>query len=83
MPASNRESKKVIGLTRGQNSASDLIHELRMEFVALAVRLLAQIRLFQNRRVFIRDMKCIDDKTKESDFFTKLNYYRWNTIILK
>lgn len=36
VPASNRESKKVIGLTRGRNSASDLIHELGMEFVLLS-----------------------------------------------
>lgn len=45
VPASNRESKKIIGLTQGRNSASDLIHELGMKFLLLSpVRLSARIR---------------------------------------
>jgi len=55
VPASNRESKKVIGLTRGRNSASDLIHKLGMEFVLLSI--VGANSVLRDRRVFIQDTK--------------------------
>lgn len=67
VPASNRESKKIIGLAQGRNSASDLIHELGMKFLLLSLSDCRR-KFGTSRSTSIDSRNCIDNRIKESDF---------------